>query len=387
MDIQPFEIHIDPSQVDDLQRRLQATRWPATLDRESWSDGASLAFVERLLHHWLTRFDWRAQERRLNTLPHFTAKIDGLSIHFVHQRGTGPDPLPLILTHGWPGSFIEMERIIPLLTDPAAHGGDPADAFDVVVPSLPGYGFSEAPREAGLNTHGIAGLWLQLMRALGYSRFGAQGGDIGAGVSTWLAQRFPENIVGIHLNYIPGSYRPPRGESSPPVTPQEQAYLDTVAAWIDAEGAYAHLQGTKPQTLAYALSDSPVGLAAWMGEKIHAWCDDRGDFERVIPLDTVLTDVCLYWFSGNVTSAFRLYKENRARPIQLQPGERITPPLGVAVFPRELPMPPRSWVERGYNVIRWTDMPRGGHFAAMEQPELLAAELREFFRPLRGSIG
>jgi pimeloyl-ACP methyl ester carboxylesterase len=221
------------------------------------------------------------------------------------------------------------------------------------------------------------------MTGLGYARFGAQGGDLGAGVSTWLALRFPQSIVGLHLNYIPGGYRPPLGEGQPPVTAEEQSFLDTAAEWAEAEGAYAHMHRTKPQTLAYTLTDSPIGLAAWMAEKFRAWSDCCGDVERAFTLDALLTDISLYWFSGTIDSAMRLYKENRRPPVHFGAGERVTPPLGVALFPRELPMPPRSWVERCYNVARWTHMPKGGHFAAMEQPDLLAEDIRAFFRPLR----
>lgn len=221
------------------------------------------------------------------------------------------------------------------------------------------------------------------MEGLGYSRFGAQGGDIGAGVSMWLARQFPEALIGSHLNYIPGSYKPPLGTSLPPVTAEEQAHLDRVANWTAAEGAYAHLQSTKPQTLAYGLTDSPIGLAAWIVEKFRAWSDCEGDVERAIGLDTLLTDISLYWFSDAVNASLRLYRENRLSPLAFDAGERVTPPLGVAVFPHELPTPPRSWVERVFDVRRWTVMPRGGHFAALEQPELLAEDIRAFFRPLR----
>ncbi|WP_214472669.1 epoxide hydrolase family protein [Mesorhizobium sp. dw_380] len=383
MDIRPFNIHVDERLLADLKQRLESIRWPRSLDAESWDDGAGLAFMQRLVGYWRSQFDWRAQEARLNRLPQFRAEIDGLSIHFVHQRGIGPDPLPLIMTHGWPGSFIEMEKIIPLLTDPGTFGADPDDAFHLIVPSLPGYGFSQAPDRQGFSSSRIAELWLQLMDGLGYPRFGAQGGDIGAGVSTWLAHRHPESIVGFHLNYISGGYRPPLGEGLAPVTAEEQAFLDTAAAWAAVEGAYAHMQGTKPQTLAYTLNDSPVGLAAWIAEKFRAWSDCGGDVEQVFSLDALLTDISLYWFSGTVDASIRIYKENRLQPLHFKPGERVRPPLGVAVFPYELPMPPRSWVERCHNVVRWTEMPRGGHFAAMEQPELLAEDIRAFFRPLR----
>lgn len=363
--------------------RLDAVRWPSALDAESWDDGASLAFLKRLIAYWRDRFDWRAQEARLNRLPQFLADIDSLSIHFIHQRGNGPSPIPLVLTHGWPGSFFEMEKIVPLLTDPASHGGDAMDAFHVVVPSLPGYGFSDAPRQPGVGPHHIAELWHKLMAGLGYNRFGLQGGDIGAGVSTWLAHRFPEDVIALHLNYIPGSYRPPLGGGLAPVSEEEQAFLENSAKWTDAEGAYAHQHGTKPQTLAYALTDSPVGLAAWMVEKFRSWSDCDGDVTRAFTLDDLLTEISLYWFSGTLASSLRLYKEGRRRPLHFVAGDRITPPTAVAMFPHELPMPPRSWVERCYNLVRWTQMAKGGHFAAMEQPELLAGDIRAFFRPFR----
>lgn len=386
MTARPFRISIPDAALQDLRGRLEAARWPASLHADSWEDGASLSFMKRLVDHWLHRFDWRAQEERLNRLPNEMMTVNGQDIHFVHQRGTGPSPMPLVLTHGWPGSFIEMEHIIPLLTDPGAHGGDPADAFHVVVPSLPGYGFSPASLRAGVSSREIAMSWHGLMAGLGYSRFGAQGGDIGAGVSTWLARLFPNAVTGIHMNYIPGSYRPPLGEQMPPVTAEEQAFLDKGASWSALEGAYAALQGTKPQTLSFALTDSPVGLAAWIAEKVRSWSDCNGDIESVISMDTLLTDISLYWFSDSLTASLRLYKENRLRPLFFAPGERVTTPLGVALFPCELPMPPRSWVERVFDVCRWTPMPAGGHFAALEQPELLAEDIRAFFRPFRSQL-
>ena len=383
MDIQAYKIHVEESMIADLKQRLRHIRWPRSLDDVSWDDGSSLVFMRRLMGYWQEQFDWMTQEARLNQLPQFLASIDDLLIHFVHQRGVGPAPFPLILTHGWPGSFVEMERIIPLLANPGAHGADPADAFDVVVPSLPGYGFSQAPDRSGFGSSRIAELWFALMSGLGYGRFGAQGGDVGAGVSTWLAHRFPQSVVGFHLNYISGGYRPPLGEGLPPVTAEEQSFLDTAAAWAAAEGAYAHMHGTKPQTLAYALNDSPAGLAGWIVEKFRGWSDCEGDVEQVFSLDALLTDISLYWFSGTVDASIRVYKENSLQPLHFRPRERVQPPLGVALFPRELPMPPRSWVERCHNVVRWTEMPKGGHFAAMEQPQLLAEDIRAFFRPLR----
>ena len=385
MPIRPFVPHIAEEALADLRARLINVRWPGALDPDGWEDGASVSFMKRLVDYWLHQFDWRAQELRLSSLPQRMASIDGADIHFIHQQGIGPSPLPLILTHGWPGSFIEMERILPLLTNPAAHGGEAADAFHVVVPSLPGYGFSPAPRAAGVSSKQIAQLWHSLMHELGYPAFGAQGGDIGAGVSIWLGRQFPDSLLGIHLNYIPGSYRP-TVSSQQPVTAQEQAHLDRAAAWTAAEGAYAALQGTKPQTLAHSLADSPLGLAAWIVEKLRSWSDCHGDVESVFRLDTILTDISLYWFGNTLDASLRLYKENRLNPLTFGAEERVLPPLGMAHFPFELPTPPRSWVERVFDVRRWSEMPRGGHFAALEQPQLLAEEIRAFFRPLRAAI-
>ncbi|WP_158918575.1 epoxide hydrolase family protein [Caulobacter sp. S45] len=383
MELRPFKIQIPDDQLEDLKRRLRGTRWPDQIHGLGWEDGSDLGFLRRLTDHWLGAFDWRAHEARLNRLPQYMAKVEDAEIHFVHQPGRGPAPLPLVITHGWPGSFVEMEHVIPLLTDPAAHGGDPADAFHVVAPSLPGFGFSPAPMTQGVSSRRIAEFWRGLMEGLGYERFCAQGGDIGAGVSAWMARLFPQTVIGAHLNYIPGSYRPALGPAQPPITEAEQAFLDRGAKWAASEGAYALLQSTKPQTLAYALTDSPVGLAAWIVEKFRSWSDCDGDVESVFSLDALLTDISLYWFSGSVGASLRLYKENRLAPLTFEASERVRPPLGVALFPHELSTPPRSWVERSFNVERWTAMPRGGHFAAMEEPALLAEDIRAFFRPLR----
>jgi len=383
MQVKPFAIAICDEQLEDLGLRLRLTRWPDAIEGMGWEDGTDRAFLQGLARYWQTGFDWRAQEARLNALPQFVAELDGIDIHFVHQRGTGPAPFPLVITHGWPGSFVEMEQIIPLLADPGGHGADPVDAFDVVVPSLPGYGFSQRPSRPGFGPCQASDLWMRLMTGLGYERFGAQGGDWGASVSTWLAFRFPDHVAGLHLNFIPGSYRPPLGDGQPPLSEDERAFLDASLAWADAEGAYGHIQRTRPQTLAYALTDSPVGLAAWIVEKFRAWSDCGGDVERAFTMDALLTNISIYWFTSTIGSSMRLYRESGRRPLHFAAGEHVSPPLGVAAFPHELPMPPRAWVERVYNVARWTPMPRGGHFAAMEAPELLAEEIRAFFRPLR----
>jgi pimeloyl-ACP methyl ester carboxylesterase len=383
LSIRPFVIDIPDGQIDDLRSRLRSARWPQPVEGAGWDDGTDLEFLQRLIDYWLNRFDWRAQEKRLNRLPQFMATVDDQEIHFVHMRGSGPAPLPLILTHGWPGSFVEMEKLISLLANPQAYAGDPADAFHVVVPSLPGYGFSPAPTTKGVGSQRIAELWRGLMQKLGYTRFALQGGDIGAGVSVWAARLFPEQVVGVHLNFIPGSYKPALGSEQPPVSREEQVFIDAAAEWTAREGAYAHLHSTKPQTFSYALTDSPAGLAAWLVEKFRSWSDCNGDIEQTFAFDTLLTDISLYWFSNNINASLRLYKENRLAPLIFKPGERVAPPLGVALFPRELPMPPRAWVERVFHVQRWTPMPRGGHFAALEQPELLVEDIRAFFRSLR----
>ncbi|WP_213879299.1 epoxide hydrolase family protein [Pseudomonas sp. dw_358] len=383
MQIKPFTVHVDDLALHDLQQRLARTRLAPAIEGAGWQEGTAPDFLRRLLHHWQHGFDWRAQERRLNRLPQFIAEHAGQQVHFIHQRGTGPAPLPLILTHGWPGSFVEMQAIVPLLADPGAHGGDPRDAFDVVVPSLPGYGFSSAPVSAGTGPYEIADLWAELMSALGYERFGAQGGDWGAGVATWLAWRHADRIKGLHLNFIPGSYRPPLGDGHAPISPDEQAFLDHVGQWSQTQGAYGQIQGTKPQSLAVGLNDSPAGLAAWITEKFQAWSDCQGELEQAVSMDDLLTNISLYWFTGTIGSSMRLYVEGRRRPLHFSTGQRVLPPLGVAQFPAELPMPPRSWVERVYNLQRWTVMARGGHFAALEQPQALAEEIRAFFRPLR----
>lgn len=383
MKVRRYSIHVSDDAIVDLRSRLRSARWPVVLDDASWADGISLSAIQRLVHHWLEAFDWRTQEQRLNRLPQFLLDVGGTDVHFIHQKGVGPAPIPLILTHGWPGSFSEMERILPLLTDPGGQGGDPADAFDVVVPSLPGFAFSSRPTRAGVSAKTIASMWRELMHALGYERFAAQGGDIGAGISMWLARLYPESVLGAHLNYIPGSFSPATIDTASELSPDENNFLERAKRFSIEEGAYAALQATKPQTLALSLTDSPIGLAAWIAEKFHSWTDKRNELEFGVPLDALLTNISLHWFSESVDASLRLYKENRLNPLAFEVGERVDVPLGVAVFPRELPMPPRTWVERVFPVNRWTEMPMGGHFAALEQPELLAEDIRAFFRPLR----
>lgn len=380
--MRPFKIDIAEEQIKELQMRLRSARWPGSIFQQGSEDGVSLPFVQRLVSHWQTDFDWRAQEARLNSLPQFIANIDGYDIHFVHVKGKGANSMPLILTHGWPGSFIEFERMIPHLTDPAAHDGDPNDAFDVVVPSLPGFGFSSSPKQAGISSKQIAILWHKLMKQLGYDRFSAQGGDIGAGVSKWLAALFSEDLIGVHVNYISASFRPPLGDGFPPVTKEESDFLRRISDFAASEGAYSALQETKPQTLAFSLSDSPVGLAAWIAEKFLSWADHDGALEKTVSLDVLLTNISLYWFGNTIDASLRIYKENKLQPLAFDTAVSNVP-IGVAHFPKEFPTPPRSWLERCFRVERYTEMPRGGHFAALEQPELLTEDVRAMFRPLR----
>jgi pimeloyl-ACP methyl ester carboxylesterase len=382
MKIERFSLPFSQSAVDDLHDRLQRTRWPDEVPGSPWLYGFDRSFLQELCAYWKDSFDWKSQLENLSSFHHYRFQANGTGIHFIHERGKGPAPIPLILTHGWPGSFLEMTRIIPLLTDPAAHGGDPADSFDVVVPSLPGYGFSDKPTQPGMNVYRIADLWVELMRALGYTRFAAQGGDIGAGVSTALGLRHAEHIIGIHLNFIPGSYRP-HMDSAAKLSPAEQNFLADADRWRDENYAYGHLQSTRPQTAAYALNDSPAGLAAWIVEKFREWSDCGGDLYRRFTREELLTNVTLYWMTETIHSGFRLYYESRRAPLHFEAGAFVNPPCGIAHFPREAPFPPREWVERGYNVQHWTEMPRGGHFAAAEEPELLAQDLRTFFRTLR----
>lgn len=383
MRIEPFRIEVAQEVLTDLHARLERTRWPDVVAGDPWRYGVDLGYMRDLVAYWRGSFDWRRQEERLNSYPQFRAVVDGLGIHFVHVRGRGPAPLPIVITHGWPGSFVEMLKVVPLLSDPASHGGDPADAFDVVVPSLPGYGFSDRPARPGMNPPAIAALWARLMAGLGYGRFAAQGGDWGASVTTWLGFAHHENLAGIHLNYIPGSYEPWLGPGSAELTDPERRFLLEADRWYREEGGYAHLQRTRPSTAACALNDSPAGLAAWIVEKFRDWSDCGGDVERRFTRDELLVNVMIYWITQTIGSSARLYFETREAPVRFGRNERVKAPCGVARFPLEAPFPPREWVERSYDVRRWTDLSRGGHFAAMEEPGLLAADIREFFRPLR----
>jgi len=384
MSVQPFTIAISQATLDDLHVRLALTRWPDEVEGAGWDYGTNLLYMKELVAYWLQTFDWRTQEAKLNQFAHFKADVDGVGLHFIHERGKGPAPLPIILTHGWPDSFYRMHKIIPLLTDPASYGGDPADAFDVIVPSLPGYGFSD--KVHGVTSIRTAELFAQLMTdVLGYKRFAAGGGDIGGRVTRLLALAHPEALVGIHLTDIGFPGEPagifPSNLSNP--SPAEQRFLGSVGQWFMQEGGYAMLQSTKPQTLSYGLNESPAGLAAWLVEKFRAWSDCAGDVEQRFSKDELLTQIMIYWATETISSSARLYYDDAHVAPQLKPGQYIEVPAGVATFPKDLTRPPRESGERFLRVQRWTEMPRGGHFAALEEPQLLAEDLRAFFRPLR----
>jgi pimeloyl-ACP methyl ester carboxylesterase len=380
--VRPFTIDVSDATLDDLRQRLLRTRWPDDIQRGRGEYGPDVRFMDALVRYWISSFDWRTHERALNELPQGVAEIDGLSIHFVHLRGIGPAPMPIVLTHGWPGSFVELLDVARQLADPASHGADARDAFDVVVPSLPGFGFSSRPQAPGTNLPRIADVWAALMVELGYKKFVAQGGDFGAAVATWLAVRHPGRLLMLHLNYIPGSYAPQVGDNSP-MSDAERAFQRDLAAWWDEEGAYAHVQRTRPQTLSYAIADSPAGLAAWIVDKFRLWSDCGGDVERRFSKDALLLNVMIYWVTNTFRSSIQLYDEARRAPLRFGPGERLTVPAAIARFPVESPFPPRDWIERGYPISRWTDMPRGGHFAAWEEPRLLADDVRASVRHLR----
>ena len=375
MKIKPFTVNILQSILDDLKLRLALTRWPDELSGSAWKYGADLAYIKELTQYWQHSFDWRKVEREINAYPNFMADIDGHQIHFMHIKGKGKRSVPLIITHGWPGSFLEMMKLIPLLTENADF------SFDLVIPSIPGFGFSGKPNEAGCNSAFVADLWHQLMTTLGYNRYGAQGGDIGSGISTWLALKYPSHLIGLHLNYISGSYKPYLKEGEQ-LTEEVIAFQQTGAEWSAREGAYAHLHATKPLTAAYGLNDSPVGLCAWIIEKFNSWSDNGGDIENVFTKDELLANVTLYWITQTIHSSMRMYNENSKNPMVFGQNDYISVPLAFAEFPKELPTPPRSYIEKGFNVRHWTSMPAGGHFAAVEQPDLLSKDLLYFFSEL-----
>ena len=376
--IRPFRLAIDDSAIADLKARLTQVRWPDEAPEPPWRYGTSVAFMRELVEYWAHAYDWRKTEAALNAWPQFVTSIDGIDVHFLKVEGRGPDPTPLLLSHGWPGSILEFVKLIPLLTDPASHGGDASDAFTVVVPSLPGYTLSFHPNQERRALPQIGAMFHELMMRLGLSRYGAQGGDWGSFVTAWLGANRAAHLVGIHLNLMP--LRRDRAMFVNP-TEEERRYLAELDAWLKEETGYQWIQGTRPQTLAFALSDSPVGLAAWMVEKFRAWTDCDGDPRNALSMDEMLGNISLYWFTNCMGASFWPYYARMHGPWPIE--GKVGVPTGYCEFPREILRPPRAAAERVFTDIRrWSVMSRGGHFAALEQPEALAREIREFFGPL-----
>jgi pimeloyl-ACP methyl ester carboxylesterase len=376
----PFTLSVSDEAIADLRARLALTRFPDQAPDAPWAYGTDLDYMKTLVSYWKDRFDWRAQEAALNAYPQFKVALPDVDLHYLHVPGRGPAPKPLLLMHGWPGSVFEFVDIIPRLTDPARFGGDPEDAFTVIAPSLPGYGLSFKPGQKRFSIEDIADRFAVLMTdVLGYGRYAAQGGDYGAFTASRLGHAYPERLIGIHINLltIPRDIPPP-----PHVSEEEGRYYDELANWLKEETGYQWIQGTKPQTLAYGLTDSPAGLAAWIAEKFRTWTDCNGDPESVISRDHLLANVSLYWFTGAIGSSFWPYysRLHGSWPI----GGTVNVPTGYCAFPKEIIRPPQSVAEKTYtNIQRWTVMRKGGHFAAMEQPEALADEIRAYFRTLR----
>ena len=376
----PFAIDIPQPALDDLRTRLKNTRWPDELDGAGWDYGTNLAFLQEIVAYWAGDFDWRAQERRLNGFANFRAEVDGVGIHFIHERGTGPAPVPLLMLHGWPSSFVQMLDILPLLTDPASHGGDASSpSFDVVVASLPGYGFSDRPTTPGMSAARIAPLMHTLMTdVLGYDRYGLRGSDLGAGVTAQIALANPERVIGHHT----GGTNPWVQDVPDDLTGEERAYVDNVRQWSQAEMAYAMEHASKPQTLAYGLNDSPAGMASWILEKFRRWSDNDGDLTSRFPPDALLTNLTVYWVTETIGSSIRLYYETVRDPGNWG---RADVPTAMLMPARDMFPTPRSWVERTSRVDRWTETDRGGHFLEWEEPALVADDLRAFFGPLTAS--
>jgi pimeloyl-ACP methyl ester carboxylesterase len=380
--VEPFSVAVDAAVLDDLRARIRRTRLPGAAPGEPWAQGTDRDWLDGLLRYWAGAFDWRAAERELNRFAHYRARIGGAVVHFVHERARHGTGIPLILGHGWPSCFAELLPLVPLLTDPAGHGIS-GPAFDVVIPSLPGYGFSNRPAAPAAVTYRyVAGLWHALMRELGYARYAAGGGDFGAGIATFMALDNPAPLIGLHLTNL--ELTPWTGPGSRPLSGAEQGYLEQAGRWDRTERGYTAIQSTRPQTLGYGLTDSPAGLAAWILEKWRSWSDCHGDLQSRFSTDFLLTVVTLYWVTSTVTSSMRDYYDNRrwqGEP-RLGPGDIARVPTAVAVFPHTLVPegePPREWAERLYDVHRWTVMPAGGHFAPAEEPELVARDIAAFF--------
>jgi pimeloyl-ACP methyl ester carboxylesterase len=381
--IKPYRVQVAEETLQDLRERLDHTRWPDEVENAGWDYGIPLGYMREIVEYWRTQFDWRAQERSINSFANYRVDLDGIGVHFIHERGHGPKPLPLLITHGWPSSFYEMLKLIPLLTDPASHGGKPTDAFDVVIPSVPGHGFSDRPRQPGFNDYLVAKLWIKLMAELGYERFAAHAHDLGASITGLLCLHHPEYVIGYHTTN-PANPGPAVQPDATDLTEAERAYLTYKKQRARKESGYAQIQGTRPQTLAYGLNDSPAGLAAWILEKWHGWTTQPGE-NSPFPFthDELLANVMIYWATQTINSANRYYHEDEYIPWP-KPGDRVRVPVGVALTTQQIERPPREYVERLYPDIRhWVELPRGGHFVALEEPQLVAESIRAFFRQLR----
>jgi pimeloyl-ACP methyl ester carboxylesterase len=375
--VRPFTVSIPDAEIDDVKRRLARTRWPDPETVGDWSQGVRVDNARSLVEHWRHRYDWRRFESELNRFPQFLTEIDGLDIHFIHVRSKNPDAMPLILTHGWPGSNVDFLKLVGPLTDPVSFGADAADSFDVVVPSLPGFGFSGKPTETGWTVERIASAWAELMKRLGYTRWAAQGGDWGAVVTTALGAAQPEGLVGIHLNT---QYAFPT-EMPDTLAPEQRDAVETLALYAGVLGGSNHLQGTKPETVGFALADSPAGQAAWIYEKYQSKTDNHGLAEDALSVDDMLDTISLFWLTNSAASSGRIYWENRSLTFT---GPKLTLPVAVTVFPKDIPRVPRSWIEDTYrNLIHYGAADKGGHFAALEQPETLVSEIRTGLRSLR----
>lgn len=382
MNIQQFEVHIPDTLLHDLEERLALTRWPDEIPDSGWTYGTNLGYLKELIDYWQHKFKWREQEAKLNKFDQFKTLVDGVNIHFIHMRGKGANPIPIILTHGWPDSFYRFYKVIPMLTDPERFGGKAEDSFDVIIPSLPGFGFSD--RKA-MPDEAIAEIWAKLMgEILGYKKFTAAGGDLGSGVTKYLALNHADLVSAIHLTDV-GFPTGQELSEAVQMSEAEQEFARFIQHWLFTEGAYFMIQATKPQTLGYSLNDSPVGLASWIVEKFYAWSDCNGNVENRFTKDELLTNIMIYWITETSSSSSRMYMENTRATFAKPPTPgrvRSEVPAAVALFPADAPLP-REWAERKVNLKRWTKMPRGGHFAALEEPELFVSDLREFFRDFR----
>tara|TARA_B110000305_G_scaffold240891_1_gene312930 strand:+ start:1464 stop:2621 length:1158 start_codon:yes stop_codon:yes gene_type:complete len=378
----PFSLSVPDEVLADLRLRLENTRWPDEIPGNNWSYGTDLGYLKDLCAYWANDYDWRTHEGVINQFKQYKAKVAGIDLHFIYEEGKGENPLPLLLSHGWPGSVYEFHKILPMLTDPVSYGGTAEDSFTVIAPSLPGYTFSYQPGQARFSVEQITDAFAELMtKILGFDTFVAQGGDWGGFVTSRMGFAYPELLRAIHLNFL-AVRRDPRMVENP--TPEEAVFLTQLNKFLKDETGYQWIQGTKPQTLSYGLTDSPVGLAAWLVEKFYTWTDHRGDLDGYFGRDTMLTDIMLYWITGAVGSSFWPYYARMHSPWPIPAGQTVDVPTGYIEFPKEILTPPRSVAEKFYsNIQSWTTCDRGGHFAALEQPELLVQDMRQFFRPFR----